>query len=350
MKYAKAYQNVTKIFYRPEIYKCPECKKSLKRSSTLSQRTVVTLHGVIKVVHGGYRCTNPRCGAQKRTYRSVEADALALPGFTFGLDIVILAGSLHLGKHQTVDEVHADITQRLAPLGVSISRREIMYLFDAFSTLLRATSDLRYDEEWKKEVEKNGGIIVSIDGIQPDQGNEIIYIVRDTLTGKLLTADNAIESTTERIKQILAPIVSLSIPVLGTISDAQQAEIQALLQLWPDAPHQTCQFHALREAGAVALAEDRKVKKEIRKKIQSKAKDVRKDLKEQMHHAEASEKAQLEILDECALGLQAVLNQDGIAPFDYKGIDAYDILDDIAMSLDRIKKKVNLQMSVSCFI
>jgi hypothetical protein len=107
----------------------------------------------------------------------------------------------------------------------------------------------------------------------------------------------------------------------------------------PNAPHQTCQFHALRDAGAVAMAEDRRVKKEIRKKIQSKVKDLRKDIKEQKKQAGAVEKEQLDILDEYALGIQAVLNQDGIAPFDYKGVDAYDALDDIADSIEKIKKK-----------
>jgi hypothetical protein len=347
MKHAKTYENATTRFYRPEIYKCLECQKSIKRSSTLSQRTVVTLHGVVKVVHAGYRCTNPKCRAQKRTYRSVAADALALPGFTFGLDIVILAGKLHFGKHQTVDEVHAEILQQLAPLGVSISRREITYLFDAFSTLLRAASDLKGDKEWISEVEKNGGIIVSIDGIKPDQGNETIYIVRDALTGRLLTAENVIENSTERIKQILAPIVSLSVPVLGTMSDAQLAEIQALLQLWPAAPHQTCQFHALRDAGKWALAEDRKVKKEIRKKLQPNVIFLRKEIKGQMEQASEAEQAQFAILDQCACGVQAVLNQDGVAPFDYKGVDAYKVLDDIAASLERIKKKGKLPVSGS---
>ena len=157
MKHAKTYENVTKRFYCPEIRKCLECQKPIKRAVTLSQRTVVTLQEVIKVVHGGYCCKNPKCPAQSRTYRSAEADALALPGYTFGLDIVLLVGKLHLGNHQTLDEMHETISERLAPLGVSISRREVLYLFDAFSALLRATSDLKEDQEWLDLVEKNGG-------------------------------------------------------------------------------------------------------------------------------------------------------------------------------------------------
>lgn len=300
MKQAKEYKNVTTRFYRPEIRNCLECQKPIKRAVTLSQRTVVTLDGVMKVVHGGYRCKNPQCTGKARTYRSVEADALALPGFTFGLDIVLLVGKLHLGEHQTLDEMHETITERLAPLGVSISRREVLYLFDAFSALLRATSDVKEDQEWLRLVEKNGGMIVSIDGIQPDQGNETIYLVRDALTGRLLTAENATESSAERIKQILAPLLALDIPVLGTISDAQKAEIKALVELWPDAPHQTCHFHALRDAGEEAFALDRQVKKDIRKKFQPQVRDLRKGIKEQMKQASEVEAHQLAILDQYA--------------------------------------------------
>src|SRR5438105_8839198 len=116
MSPAKIYEKITKRFYRPEIYKCPECQKSIKRALTLSKRTVVTLEGVIKVTHGGYRCVNPECRLTSRTYRSAAADALALPGMTFGLDIVLLVGQLRLGKHQTLDETHQELARRLAPL------------------------------------------------------------------------------------------------------------------------------------------------------------------------------------------------------------------------------------------
>src|SRR5579864_1312182 len=105
MKKAVTYEHVTKRFYRPEIHKCPECGKSLKRALTVTERTVVTLSEVIQLIHGGYRCLNPECKAKGRTYRSAAADALALPRMKFGLDVVILAGKLHLGKHQTLDEV-----------------------------------------------------------------------------------------------------------------------------------------------------------------------------------------------------------------------------------------------------
>src|SRR5512133_808777 len=121
---------------------------------------------------------------------------LPLPGFTYGLDIVLLTGRLRLGNHQTVDEVHQELLERLAPLGVTISRREILYLFEAYSTLLRGSHEVKNDQEWLSHVKQHGGIIVSVDGIQPEKGNETVYRVRDALSGRVLAAEQVTSSET----------------------------------------------------------------------------------------------------------------------------------------------------------
>lgn len=197
---------------------------------TLSERRVITLQGAIKVVHADYRCPNPHCGAPTRTYRSSEADALALPGFTFGLDLVLLIGHLRLAQHQTLDQTHRSLQERLAPHALSISRREVLYLFDAYCTLLRAGTEAKEDQDWFAQVKVNGGIIVSMDGIQPDRGNETIYLVRDALTGRVLAAENVTAWETAVLKRVLAPVKALPVPALGTISDAQESLLQALEQ------------------------------------------------------------------------------------------------------------------------
>ena len=137
-------------FYRTELKVCPTCQTRLRRYATLSQRTVITLDGPVRLTHRGYRCPNAACETRLRSYRSAAADALALPGFTFGLDIVILVGHLRLAQHQTLDEVHHTLSQRLAPFGVTISRREVLYLFDAYALLLRAGTAVTEDVQWRK--------------------------------------------------------------------------------------------------------------------------------------------------------------------------------------------------------
>jgi hypothetical protein len=73
---------------------------------------------------------------------------------------------------------------------------------------LRASSEGKDDLEWLAQVEKNGGIIVSVDGIQPEKGNETVYLVRDALTGRVLAAENVTSSETAVMKALLAPVVT----------------------------------------------------------------------------------------------------------------------------------------------
>jgi len=339
MKPAKTYEKVIKRFYRPEIYNCPECQKPIKRAITVTERTVVTLGGVVKMIHGGYRCFNPECSLKGRTYRSAAADALALPRMTFGLDIVLLAGKLRFENHQTLDETHRELMKRLAPLGASISRREVMNLFDAFCLVLRSASDVKEDKEWMRDVEKNGGIIVSIDGIKPDVGNETVYSIRDVLTGRLLNAENVTESGVSRLKEILAPIMDLGVPVLGTLSDAQESEVMALTSLWPDVPHQTCQFHAMDKASRPILQEDNQIKAEMRGKMQESILSIRRQIGVQKDSVSEAEAEQLGILDDYALGMQTALSRKGKAPFVYAGVEAAEALDEIEASLGKLEKK-----------
>src|SRR5437660_7823001 len=143
-----------------------------------------------------------------------------------------------------------------------------------------------HDEAWKERVRQNKGIVLSIDGIQPDKGNETIYLLRDVLTGRILHAENVTESTKERLKQLLAPVVALRVPVIGVISDAQPTELQAVAELWPQAPHQICQFHAIREAGRLIYNADHRVKTDMRIRMQQKTHEYRQNIHKRLKEAD----------------------------------------------------------------
>jgi hypothetical protein len=242
MRTKKSYEQRNKRTYRPELTHCLDCGTRLRRAVTISERTIITLKEVLHLVHRGYRCPCPDCPGHQRLYRSSEGDALALPGLTFGLDIVLLVGHLRLREHKTVDEIHTMLLQHLAAVHQTISRREILWLFEAYAALVRAGTEVAHDEEWKAQVRENQGLLLSIDGIQPDNGNETIYLVRDVWTGRLQAAENVTDSTKECLKQVLAPVVALNLPVVGVISDAQPTELQAVADLWPQAPIKSASF------------------------------------------------------------------------------------------------------------
>src|SRR5512135_2376195 len=343
MKPARKYAQVSRRFYRPEQSHCPVCQRRLRRAVTLTERTVIALEEIIKVVHAGYRCPDAQCAGHQRTYRSIKADALALPWFTYGVDIVLLVGRLRLREHQTVDEIHQELLKRLEPLGVKIARREMLYLFEAYCTLMRASSEAKDDQEWLAQVKKNGGIIVSVDGIQPEKGNETVYLVRDALTGRVLAAENVTSSETAVMKTLLAPVVALEVErkvkVLGTITDAQESELKAVEELWPQVPHQVCQFHALRDASQGAYAADKKIKTAIRKQLQPKIRAVRQQLKKQIPQATSEEAEQRAVLADYASGIVTALNHDGLQPFTYAAVEAAQALDEVQARLQRLGKK-----------
>jgi hypothetical protein len=342
MRRPKVYPDVTKRICRSEFTTCLTCGTRLRRYATLSERPLITLSGPIRLTHCGYRCPDPACPTAQRSYRSAAADALALPGFTFGLDIVVLVGHLRLAQHHTVDQAHQVLQTRLDPFAQTISRREISYLFDAYTTLVRATQEVADDTAWQEQVRATGGLIISIDGIQPDKGNETVYLVRDVLSGRILAAENVRVSDTETIKRLLAPVVALNLPVLGAVSDAQESLCQAIAELWPTVPHQLCQFHYLREASRPIYDLDRGLRKQIRKELQQPVRTTRDQLERQaaaVRESAPAEAEQLAVLSDYALGIQTALNLDGQQPFKDASLAVDNALTDLAASLEQLEKR-----------
>lgn len=97
-------------------------------------------------------------------------------------------------------------------------------------------------------VADHGGITVSLDGLQPEQGNEQLWVVREVLSGTIVAAANLHQATAPMLEPLLRPIVASDVPVLGVISDAQESIRIAVATVFPGVPHQLCQYHALREA------------------------------------------------------------------------------------------------------
>lgn len=121
----------------------------------------------------------PRAEAINGRIAVREQMRLSLPRFPSGVDVVLVVGRRRLVAHRTVEDRYRERLARLQPWGVTIARREVRSLFDASGTVLRAARLANRDQEWLTQMEKHGGIMVSIDGMQPDPGNETVDRVRD---------------------------------------------------------------------------------------------------------------------------------------------------------------------------
>lgn len=134
-------------------------------------------------------------------------------------------------------------------------------------------------------------------------------------------------------------VVTLGVKMLGTINDAQESELLAIQELWPDVPHQVCQFHVLRDASKTAFEADKQVKTAMRKRLQPKVREVRKQIKKHLATASPQEVTQLAVLDNYDTGILAALNTDGLQPFKYATVEASAMLEGIEASLQRLCEK-----------
>lgn len=114
--------------------------------------------------------------------------------------------------------------------------------------------------------------------------------------------------------------------------------------MWPDIPHQTCQFHYLREASQPIYEVDRSTRTALRKTIGKRLKKTRNQLayhlrKEREGAQAQTEQEQLQVLSDYALGITTALNLEGTQPFEYAGIAAFDALEEVEDSLVQLEKK-----------
>lgn len=223
--------------YRPELTHCPHCGARLALSHPVWSKALQSLERIERVTSVGFRCSSPSCAFGRAVYRSARAEARQVKGSGYGLDVVAHLGSLRFGQHRTREEIWRHLRDETP---VRISERHVQNLLEVYLALLRAShQDL--GARLPASVEEHGGLILSLDGLQPEQGNEQLWVVREVLSGQVLAAANLQQATGPMLASLLAPIRASRLPVLGVVSDAQESIRLAVASVFPDVPHQLCQ-------------------------------------------------------------------------------------------------------------
>ena len=113
-----------------------------------------------------------------------------------------------------------------------------------------------------------GGVILALDGLQPDVGHEVLWVVRDCLSGEVLLARSLLSATGKDLVPLLREVAeTVGVPVLGVVSDGQTSVRHAVAEALPGVPHQLCQCHFLREAARPVFEADRHAKVELKKPV-----------------------------------------------------------------------------------
>jgi hypothetical protein len=216
---------------------------------------------------------------------------------------------------------------------LQLSERHVQNLLEIYLSLLQASGqDPR--PQLAPVVEEYGGLVLSVDGLQPEQGNEQLWVVREVNSGTVLAAANLQQATAPVLADLLRLVARLELPVLGVISDAQQCIRLAVAEVFPSVPHQLCQYHALREAAEPLWELDRHLAVEAKQELRS----LREVEERTRARGDPPDPASAVVLDS-VLALRQTLRERGTLPFDFAGLRVMAELADLEQTLDRCLQK-----------
>jgi hypothetical protein len=304
---------------------CPSCGAPLW-AANVARRTVVTLDGLVRLRLQVRSCRNPECPRRGACLRPEQEGRFALPQHEFGLDVVALVGVLRHAEHRSIPEVHAELARR----GVPICVRSVGNLLDRYDELLALScSDV---ERLKAVTAKAGRVILAIDGLQPDVGHEVLWVIRDVLSGEVLLARSLLSSSQDDLAELLGEVRgALPAPIAGVVSDGQTSIRKAVAKALDGVPHQLCHFHYLREAALPVYEADRHAKVQLKKKVRG--------IRPIERRVEGRQDPEAGSIRGYCAAVRSALTDDGRPPLEASGLKLRDRLAKVADSLDRVGAK-----------
>lgn len=192
-----------------------------------------------------------------------------------------------------------------------------------------------------------GQIILGIDGLKPDVGHEVLWVLRDCLSSEVLLARSLLSEAEEELVTLSQEAQAMvPVPITGVISDGQTGLRPADAKALPTIPHQLCQYHYLREAAKPIYEADRHAKKDLKALVR----DIRpvERLMERViaHQPEITpayirglSEEEAHIVQDYCLAVRSALTDDGQTPLCAAGLRLQGRLTKIAASLQQAMLK-----------
>src|SRR5467141_2623391 len=239
-----------RIIYQPELLTCPHCGDLLVLCNYLAwDKTVQRLDGVLSVAGVPFCCRHAACAGSRMRLLSAEGQRIALPGSTYGYDVLVRIGWRRQESRATYREIHAELASQ-----VCISEPHVGYLYQQVYLPLLACHERQHRDRLAQIAQQQGGLIVALDGLAPQGGEPQIWFIRELSSGLTLRSGWLYQQDQPTFEAFLAPLKHLEWPILAVLSDKQTGLVPAVATVWPNIRYQFCQAHYLRNL-AEPLAE-----------------------------------------------------------------------------------------------
>ena len=143
-----------------------------------------------------------------------------------------LAGALRYQEHRSVPEIH----QKLRQKGICVGQRSVSHLIERYDELLAL--GLTNKQRLQEIVRGQHQVILAIDGMQPDVGHEVLWVIRECLSGEILLAKTLLSARSEDLAILLREVKeAIEVPIAGVVSDGQQSIRKAVEVALPGVAH-----------------------------------------------------------------------------------------------------------------
>ena len=299
-----------------------------------TQRRITTLQGRFCLSLTIRQCHQEACPRYHHPYRPEEEGRWALPYGEYGLDVIALVGMLRYRHHHSLAELH----QALRDRGIAIGERTVLNLLARYEELV--SIHLAKQERLRGILSQQDYVILALDGLRPDVGHEVLWVLRDSVSGEILLARPLLSECEADLATLITEVqTALPAPIRGVISDGQHSIRKAVASALPGIPHQLCHFHYLREAAKPVYEADRHAKKELKKQVRGVRPIER--VVEQRNDDEAT------IIRSYCSAVRSALTDDGHPPLSAPGLKLHERLTLIVASLERVAQKGAYQPSLS---
>jgi hypothetical protein len=258
-----------RIIYHPEVTVCPHCNGPLQLVNHFAwDKTVQTLDGVLSVASRPARCASATCPGATLRIRSAAAQQIALPGSSYGYDVLATIG-YQRQQHATFAEIHTALTPTL-----HISAAHVRHLYQHVYLPLLACHERQQSERLATVAKQHGGLMIALDGLAPEGGEAQLWCIRELLTGLTLRCGWLSQQDQATFEAFLQPLATLDWPILAIVSDKQRGLVPAVAALFPTSPHQFCQAHYLRNLAEPLAAADATFTVRLRKAVRAAVGDL----------------------------------------------------------------------------
>jgi hypothetical protein len=255
----------TQVVLPVEQEACSRCGRRLHVCDHRFHR-VFSLQGPLELVCKLAHCPDLGCPAHRHTLSPLAEAQLTLPWWLIAWDVFCWLGFRRFARHWSVPQLQAELRDSYH---IPLSDDALAGYLRRYRCMVAARQQ---DAALLAQAyEALDGLVLTIDGIQPEKGHETLYVVRELAGKRVWFAEALLSSSTAEVQWLLAKAkdwaAQLGKPVRLWMSDKQDAFVKGLQAEFPDVPHRYCGNHFLRDVAKPVLDADSHAKVRMRKKV-----------------------------------------------------------------------------------